>query len=71
MKAMWALQDKPGHNILYTSAEITDCLAPWNSLVTGLVEKPARMLTTYCVGITYLLITTARRFLRLLRALRA
>jgi hypothetical protein len=21
-------QDKPGHNILYTSAEITDCMAP-------------------------------------------
>ena len=41
--------DKHGQSILYTSAEIIDCIAPWNGRVTGLVERCARMLTTSCV----------------------
>jgi hypothetical protein len=57
--------------ILYTSAEIIDCIAPWNGRVTGLVERCARMLTTSCVYEAYFLITTICRLPRLFRALLA
>ena len=62
---------KHGQSILYTSAEIIDCIAPWNGRVMGLVERCARMLTTSCVYEAYFLITTLCRFLRLFRALLA
>ena len=42
-------QDKPGQRILYTSAEITDCVPPWNDLGLGLAERYTKMLTSYCV----------------------
>jgi len=60
---------KHGQSILYTSAEIIDCIAPWNGRVMGLVERCARMLTTSCVYEAYFLITTRCGFLRLFRAL--
>jgi hypothetical protein len=61
--------NQQSQSILYTSAEIIDCIAPWNNRVTGLVERYARMLTTACVYEAYFLITTICRFLRLWRAL--
>ena|SRR5207248_10997536 len=66
-----AFRCKPGQRILYTSAEITDCVPPWNDLGLGLAERYTKMLTSYCVEVDCFLITTARRFLRLFRALRA
>jgi hypothetical protein len=44
---------KHGQSILYTSAEIIDCIAPWNGHAIGLVERGARMLTTSCVYEAY------------------
>jgi transposase-like protein len=51
---------KHGQSILYTSAEIIDCIPPGNVLVIGVAERCTRMLTTCC---SY--------FLRLFRALPA
>jgi hypothetical protein len=65
------LVSKHGQSILYTSAEISDCIPRGNVLVIGVAEKRTRMLTTYCVSVAYFLITTACRFLRLFRALPA
>jgi len=38
---------KHGQSILYTSAEIIDCIPPGNALVIGVAERRTRMLTTY------------------------
>ena len=44
---------KHGQSILYTSAEIIDCIPPWNGLIIGVAERHMRMLTTYCVDVDY------------------